>query len=262
MTRYAEVIGDPVSHSLSPAIHRHWLRALGIDGRFGTARVTPETFSTDLAERCKDPDWAGWSITAPLKQAAVMLVKADGAARATGAVNCIHRGTRCLEGTNTDIEGLAAALDHISLRKERVAVIGAGGAARALLTYLARRKVDETILVSRNPTALAGRTMKLTEPDFRDVRLIVNATPLGLAGGAPMPAAVLDALPSGGATVMDMVYSPLETPLLAAARARGLEAIDGLHMLIGQARRAFRLFFGADPPASDAALRALLSEPR
>lgn len=264
MTRFAEVIGDPVSHSLSPAIHNHWLQELGIDARFEATRVAADRLADYLSRRRTDRVWAGCSITAPLKEVVLPLLD-DIDDRRTGAVNCVYRAGDALHGTNTDLDGLAAALDGVPIEGERVAVIGAGGAARALLAYLAGRRVAETVLLVREPARAASllaervRAAALDGSELEPVRLIVNATPLGLAGGTAMPPALLADLPSRGAAVMDMVYSPLETPLLAAAHARGLEAIDGLAMLIGQARRAFRLFFGAEPPAGDAALRALLS---
>ena len=268
MTRFAEVIGDPVAHSLSPAIHLYWLRGLGAPGDFLSTSVSASDLAAFVQLRRGDPRWAGCSVTAPHKQAILKLL--DGvtdAAREAGAVNCVFREGDRLVGGNTDLGGLAQALAGIPLAGRRAVVIGAGGAARAALCHLRSRQPREIVILARDP----GRAEPLLRQGVRAVpmesacdavagaRLIVNATPLGMAGGAAMPDGVLQGLARApGASVMDMVYDPLDTPLLAAARARGLHAVDGLEMLVGQAREAFRLFFGRKPPAGDEALRAYL----
>jgi len=246
MPPYAEVIGDPIAHSKSPAIHNFWLGKLGIDAAYRATRVIDLEAYFDA--RRGDSDWRGCNVTAPHKQAVIPFLDE---ASPVGAVNCIVRDGGRLAGLNTDVDGVHAALAGADL--SRVVLIGAGGAAMAVKAALAdagelvgitRQNIDRTEL-------LAGAT------------LIINATPLGMAHAGPMPGALLAALPSAapGATAFDMVYQPLDTLFLQAARAAGLSTVDGLTMLIGQARKAFRLFFGAEPPAEhDAELRHLLSE--
>ena len=243
---YAEVIGNPIAHSKSPAIHRFWLKKLGLDGDYKTRLVTD--LEAYFESRRGDPDWRGCNVTAPHKEAVIPLLDE---ASPIGAVNCIVREGDRLLGLNTDVEGIVEAVAGAA--RAKVVLIGAGGAAKAARTALAdageivnltRQNIEKTELIS-------GAT------------LIINATPLGMAHAGPMPAKLLAALSSAapGATVLDMVYEPLETPLLQTAGAAGLRRVDGLAMLIGQARRAFRLFFGAEPPAEhDAELRLLLSQ--
>ena len=243
---YAGVIGNPIAHSKSPAIHRFWLKKLGLDGDYKATLVTE--LDAYFESRRGDPDWRGCNVTAPHKEAVIPLLDE---ASPIGAVNCIVREGGRLLGLNTDVEGIVEAVAGAA--RAKVVLIGAGGAAKAARAALAdageivsitRQNIEKTELIS-------GAT------------LIINATPLGMAHAGPMPAKLLAALSSAapGATVLDMVYEPLETPLLQAARAAGLRTVDGLAMLIGQARRAFRLFFGAEPPAEhDAELRLLLSK--
>jgi shikimate dehydrogenase len=244
MPPYAEVIGDPIAHSKSPAIHNFWLESLGIEAAYLATLVTD--LKGYFRARRGDPDWRGCNVTAPHKQAVISFLDH---ASPIGAVNCVVRDGDRLIGLNTDVDGVNEALAGADLGK--VVLIGAGGAAKAARAALAHARdiVSITRQNIENVELVAGAT------------LIVNATPFGMAHAAPMPEALLAALPSAtpGATVFDMVYQPLDTAFLQAARAAGLRSVDGLHMLIGQARQAFRLFFGAEPPAEhDAELRALL----
>jgi len=244
MVPYAEVIGDPIAHSKSPAIHNFWLECLGLEAAYRATLVTDLNAYFDA--RRGDPDWRGCNITAPHKQAAIPLLDE---ASPIGAVNCVVRDGDRLIGLNTDVDGVNEAIAGADLG--RIVMIGAGGAAKAVraalgpdrdIVSITRRNIDDTGLI-------AGAT------------LIINATPLGMNHARPMPEALLAALPSAApcATAFDMVYQPLDTPFLQAARAAGLRSVDGLTMLIGQARVAFRLFFGAEPPAEhDAQLRHLL----
>ena len=246
MPPYAEVIGDPIAHSKSPAIHTFWLGKLRIEASYRATRVTDLESYFDL--RRGDPDWRGCNVTAPHKQAVIPFLDE---ASPIGAVNCIVPDDGRLIGLNTDVDGVHAALADVDF--DKVVLIGAGGAAKAVRAALIDAK--EIVAITRRnikqPGLLAGAT------------LIVNATPLGMAHAGPMPETVLAALSSAApwATAFDMVYQPLDTPFLQAARAAGLRTVDGLTMLIGQARKAFRLFFGAEAPAEhDAELRHLLSE--
>jgi shikimate dehydrogenase len=244
MKAYAEVIGDPIAHSKSPAIHNFWLEALGIEAEYRATRVTdlPAYFEA----RRGDPDWRGCNVTAPHKKSVIPFLDD---ASPIGAVNCIVRDGDRLIGLNTDVEGVSEALAGADLG--RIVMIGDGGAAKAV--HVALAEAGEIVSITR-------RNMKETGL-IAGATLIINATPLGMDHAGPMPVALLAALPSAapGATAFDMIYHPLDTPFLQAARAAGLRAVDGLNMLTGQARRAFRLFFGAEPPSEhDAKLRALL----
>ncbi|NIJ07411.1 shikimate dehydrogenase [Sphingomonas vulcanisoli] len=280
---YAEVIGDPIAHSKSPLIHRFWLDRLGIGGDYRKTHVFPDQLAAFLAERRADPDWRGCNVTIPHKLAVMShLDVIDPIAAKIGAVNTIVAPPEGLFGTNTDAAGFLEPLrprlaeQHL-LRTARI--FGTGGAARAVAHAL----WDEgftLILIARDLTkaeALAGEfaaghvhaaaLASFADPlafDWKDTEgrldLVVNATSLGMTGQPPLPLDFSDVPP--GAIVYDAVYAPLETPLLAEARGRGHPTIDGLAMLIGQARRAFELFFGQPAPAdpeSDAALRALLT---
>lgn len=252
---YAEVIGDPVAHSRSPAMHKAWLAALGLEADYRATRVAPGDLADYLADRRADRDWRGCNVTLPHKQAILPLLDhVDAPARRIGAVNCVYRGAKGLHGCNTDFDGIAAVLDGLPLAGEKVAVIGAGGAARAALDYLAGRNVACIALLVRDPTKAADLQMEVWSLQRCDgamagARLVINASPMGMTGGPDMPAPLLAcvAAHAPGSTMFDMVYAPLETPFLAAARAMGGSIENGLTMLEGQGRAAFRRFFGAEP---------------
>jgi shikimate dehydrogenase len=265
---YAEVIGDPVAHTKSPAIHGFWLAALGIDAEYRATHVAPDQLAAYFANRRDDPSWRGCNITVPHKLAALDHVADPGGVRATiGAINTVIRGEDGAPfGTNTDAGGFYAPLADHDLAGAHVAVVGAGGAARAVLFALARMDVARVTVLNRNPLkagallatfGLKGDAVTLDAP-LPPVDLLVNASVLGMQG-QPAFAPDLSALPEDG-VVYDIVYAPLETPLLAAARARDLATVDGLEMLIGQAALAFELFFGQAPPRDrDGELRARLT---
>ncbi|MBY0283246.1 MAG: shikimate dehydrogenase [Sphingomonas sp.] len=265
---YAEVIGDPISHSKSPLIHRFWLEALGMTGDYRAARVDADGLAGYFAARRDDPDWRGCNITIPHKIAALDHVADPGGVRESiGAINTVFRGDGgVLTGTNTDAGGFYAPLAEVDLVGKPVVVIGAGGAARAILFALSRLGVGPVTLLNRSPLkgaallarfGLKGQVLPLTAP-LPPAALLVNASPLGMAGQPPL---TIDLAPlPDGAIVYDIVYAPLETELLAAADARGLATIDGLEMLIGQAAFAFEILFDAAPPRDrDDDLRALLT---
>lgn len=264
MTAWAEVIGDPVAHSLSPRIHRFWRDRLGLAGDYRATRVPMDRLAEHLGERRGDPDWRGCNVTAPHKSAVLPLIdRIDPAAARIGAVNCIVSEGGALAGYNSDIDGIVAAIGDRAFAQ--AVVIGAGGAARAMVDGLAQRGTAITLL-ARDPgkaeALAAARPIEAAAEAFRDADLIVNASPLGMAH-APMPPAPIAALEAAApdALVFDMVYAPRETALLAAARARGLPVAEGLTMLIGQARRAFTLFYGEAPPAgADAELLQCLDD--
>lgn len=259
---YAEVIGDPVAHSLSPAIHQFWLEKLGRPGDYRATRCTARELPAYLKRRCCDPFWRGCNVTAPLKaEAARLALDATGVCARIGAANTILRSPLgCGVGANTDVIGIAAALSEAPLG--RAVVIGAGGAARAALEVLRLRGTGEVTALVRSPRGGASRPLEAAGEALEGADCVVNATPLGMEGAAPMPEPVLDALAAtaADALVVDMVYVPLETALLRRARQAGRRAVDGLTVLIGQAAPAFELFFGvAAPREHDRELRDRLT---
>lgn len=265
---YAEVIGDPIAQSKSPLIHRFWLEALGIAGDYRATLVAADDLRGFVAGRRDDPAWRGCNVTMPHKLAVMELVDDPGDVRGSiGAMNTLVRQSDgSLIGTNTDAAGFFAPIAELELAGAPVALIGAGGAARAVLFALARAGVGPVSLLNRNvlkgAALLAGFGLKgevlPLDAALPPVALLVNASALGMRG-QPELALDLDGQPDD-CVVYDLVYSPLETGLLARARARELDTVDGLDMLIGQAAVAFELFFGAAPPRErDDELRTLLS---
>jgi shikimate dehydrogenase len=279
---YAEVIGDPIEHSLSPVIHRFWLEKSGIQADYRRTRIAPEALGGYFADRLADPDWRGCNLTMPLKQAAMPLL-ADLApdARSIGAVNIVTRarGGEGLIGHNSDADGFLEPLRPLLARHHlfRMArVLGGGGAARAIVEALRAEKF--ALVVAARRLEQAGELIAGLDPHFHHkvsldhfaaptdfafddragmLDLVVNATPLGMTGKPPLVFDFSHVPP--GAVIYDIVYQPLETPLLAEARRRGHQVIDGLAMLIGQARIAFLHFFGQPAPREhDAELRELL----
>jgi shikimate dehydrogenase len=262
------IIGWPVAHSRSPVIHRYWLKELGIAGDYVRQPVEPEKIAAYLAAFA-DSGYVGGNVTVPHKEAAFAAVaEADDAARAIGAVNTLWLADGRLLGANTDAFGFLANLDEATPGWDRhggaAVVLGAGGAARAVIWALLKRGFAPIRLVNRTLSradALAGRFGSEVEAtDWRDLpkalagaALLVNTTSLGMSNNPPLE---IDLAPlSADALVTDIVYVPLETPLLAAARARGLAAVDGLGMLLHQAVPGFERWFGRRPIVS-AGLRA------
>ena len=279
---YAEVIGDPIAQSKSPAIHGHWLREAGITADYRAHRVTSAGLAGYLAARRADDAWRGCNVTMPHKQAIIPLLdRLDPAALRIGAVNTVVREGTKLVGYNTDAEGFLEPLrrelacDHL-FRMARV--LGTGGAARAIVTALAgegmvivlagrdpakaRALLDELDPGGENHAVDIAHFADTTDFAFDDregcLDLIVNASPLGMTG-QPALAFDLSHVPPGS-IVYDIVTHPLDTPLLRAARAVGFRTVDGLAMLIGQAAAAFEKFYGQKPPRDqgDKALRALI----
>jgi shikimate dehydrogenase len=255
------VIGWPVEHSRSPTIHRYWLKQYGIDGAYEKEAVRPE----DLAEFLRALDasgYAGCNVTLPHKEAALRAAEsADDAAVAIGAANTLWLdagGT--LHASNTDAYGfmtnLEAEAPGWNKTKRPVVVLGAGGAARAILHGLLAAEVSRILLGNRTRNraeTLAKEFGPLVSVvDWKDRNralqgcgLLVNATSLGMTGKEKLEIDLCD-LPND-AVVTDIVYSPLETELLAAARARGNRAIGGLGMLLYQAVPGFERWFGIRP---------------
>lgn len=266
---YAEVIGDPIAHSKSPLIHNFWLADLGIDADYRAYHVRPDGLADYIAARRDDPLWRGCNVTLPHKQTVLAHVADPGGVeQSIGAANTLFWQGDNLACTNTDAAGFYAPLAEVPLAGAPVVVVGSGGAARAVLFALAQMRVGPVTIVARNALkasallahfGLKGQARALDAP-LPPAALLVNASSLGMAGQPPLDLDLAN-LP-GDALVYDLVYAPLETPLLAAARARGLETIDGLDMLIGQAAVAFELFFGAAAPDDPAErLREILLAP-
>lgn len=280
---YAEVIGDPIAQSKSPAIHGYWLGKLGLEADYRACHVTVDGLAGYLAERRADADWRGCNVTMPHKQAVIPLLdRLDPLANRIGAVNTIVRESQALVGYNTDVAGflepLRSRLDQGHLFR-MARVLGTGGAARAIVAAL----VDENfviVLAGRDPTKAARLIEELAPGEHHPVALdhfsgptdfafddragcldlIVNASPLGMAGQPPLVFDFSHAPP--GSVAYDIVTAPADTAFLQAARAAGFATIDGLAMLIGQAAAAFEKFFGVAPPRDDGdtELRALLTK--
>ncbi|NBW74241.1 MAG: shikimate dehydrogenase [Sphingomonadaceae bacterium] len=278
---YAEVIGDPIAQSKSPVIHGFWLGLEGIDADYKRCHVTADGLAAYLAERRGDLNWRGCNVTMPHKQAIMPLLdRIDSEAERIGAVNTVVRaGDGALTGYNTDAAGfLEPVTPLLGDEPYRFAyVIGTGGAARAIMDALYHAEFM-IWSISRNPAkarAEFGQYLgddpeflidlaelpagPLRPADAEVFSLVVNATPLGMTGHAPLD------LPWGGflanATAYDIVTSPVETDFLRGARAHGLATIDGLAMLIGQAAAAFEKFFGVPAPrGQDSELRRVLTQ--
>lgn len=265
---YAEVIGDPIAHSKSPLIHTVWIEQLGLEAQYRRAHVVPGELSAYLEARRADPLWRGCNVTAPHKVAISGLVEDPGdVVTSIGAMNTIFRGDEGqLLGTNTDAAGFVSPLLAAGWAGKSAAIVGSGGAARAIIFGLKQIGVSDFTLIARNALKAMGLLSQLGvkgkvvgfDAPLPPVALLANASPLGMAGQAAY-APDLSPLPAD-AVVYDAVYAPLDTPLLAAADARGLAVIDGLEMLVGQAAAAFSIFFGAEPPREqDDALWARLT---
>ena len=264
----AGVIGWPIAHSKSPLIHRFWLGKLGLDGDYSRFPVKPERLGEFLAA-LPAMGLRGVNVTVPHKLAVIPhLAACSPAAAAVGAVNTIVvRDDASLWGHNTDVAGITEPAAS-AIAGRAMLLIGSGGAARAGVAAAKAGNASALWIMARNAAAaqalldssgLPGGVIAMETPVPNDIGLLFNATTLGMAG---QPALTLDLGPlPTDAVVFDAVYAPLDTPLLAAARARGLTTIDGLAMLIGQAAAAFRLFFGADAPRQhDDELRSLLTQ--
>ncbi len=263
----AAVIGDPVRHSLSPVLHNAAFRALDLDWAYVAFEVPRgAAFAAVAGMRALGID--GLSVTMPHKDAVVAAVdRLSPTALALGAVNTVVRLADVLEGHNTDGAGFVAAVRHdegFDLTGRRCVVLGAGGAARAVVRALADEGASEVVVVNRTPSraqaaaALAGPVGRVGGAEaVADAELVVNATPVGMGAGAEGPLTVDPAWLGPGQLVVDLVYDPPLTPLVETARARGAAAVNGLGMLIHQAAHAFRLWTAEDPPLAVMSAAAL-----
>jgi shikimate dehydrogenase len=256
--RAACLIGWPAAHSRSPLIHHYWLRTLGIEGGYNIEAVPPEGFA-EFVLHLSAHGFVGANVTIPHKERALALSAPDARARAVGAANTLWYDGGDLRSTNTDIEGFIHNLDAAAPgwdAAEEALVLGAGGSSRAVVFGLIERGIKRVHLANRTidrAHALADQFGASVHPVAWDAigdwlveaGLLVNTTSLGMHG-QPELAIDVSRLPSQ-AVVADLVYVPLETALLAAARARGLRTADGLGMLLHQAVRGFELWFGQRP---------------
>jgi len=271
----AFIVGHPVKHSRSPLIHGHWLERYGLEGSYERIDVAPVNFADFLGSFGRD-GFAGGNVTIPHKEAAFA-----GVARRTlraerlGAVNTLWFENGVLWGDNTDVIGFMAHLDgSLGTGWERdvdtALIIGAGGAARAVVAGLQDRPLKRILVANRTPSktrelvsdlkdgspaALEAVAWEELGPALARSRLIVNTTSLGMAGQPPL-LLDLDGAPAD-AVVADIVYVPLKTPLLAAAEARNLRTVGGLGMLLHQAAPGFARWFGVAPEVTPE-LRALI----
>jgi shikimate dehydrogenase len=271
--RLAGVMGWPVAHSRSPALHGFWLAEHEIDGAYVPLPVRPENLRRAL-QALPLLGFAGCNLTIPHKEAALEAVdEVDVSARCAGAVNTVVvQANGTLRGSNTDgfgfLEALRGEIPGWNAASGPAAVLGAGGAARAIAAALIDAGAPEIRLVNRTPARAAALAKQLGGPirgiawedraqALTGAKLLVNATSLGMAGQPPLDLA-LDALPSD-AVVDDIVYVPLETELLVTARRRGNPVVDGLGMLLHQARPGFAAWFGVMPAVTPALRRAILA---
>lgn len=261
ITLKAGVMGWPVDHSRSPALHGFWLKSLGMDGSYVRLPVKPE----DLARALRDLPalgFAGVNLTVPHKEAAMAIVdEISPEAQRVGAVNTVFvAADGRLKATNTDAYGfitnLKTGAPHLKFTAGPAVVLGAGGAARAICVALQDAGVPEICIINRTIARAENLAAALDGPFtvaswsergvcLKNANLLVNTTTLGMKGQNPLDID-LASLPTT-ATVNDIVYVPLETPLLAAARARGNPVVDGLGMLLYQAQPGFEGWFGKRP---------------
>jgi len=262
------VIGWPIAHSRSPMIHNYWIKRHGIDAEYRREAVPPEGFA-EFAGNLRTHGYIGANVTVPHKQAALAVAAPDDRARAVGAANTLWYGEDALRATNTDVEGFLANLDVATPGWDRglesAVVLGAGGGARAVVFALIAREVERIYVVNRT----IARTETLRKQFGARVRptnweettgllggagLLVNTTSLGMTGQPPLE---INLRCPASLVVADLVYDPLTTALLAAARERGLRTADGLGMLLHQAVRGFELWFGVRPEVTPE-LRAMV----
>jgi len=267
--RAACVVGWPVKHSRSPLIHGYWIKLHKLDAVYRREEIPPEAFP-DFITHLSARGYVGANITIPHKEAALALSAPDDRARAVGAANTLWLADGQLRSTNTDVEGFTANLDAAvpgwDGALDEAVVLGAGGSARAVIYGLIERGFERIHVVNRTPEraqALRERFGPAVQPAHWGalphllVRagLLVNTTSLGMTGQPPLDIDLGHL--HEDAVVADLVYAPLETALLAAARARGLATADGLGMLLHQAVRGFLLWFGVSPEVTPE-LRALV----
>lgn len=268
----AGVIGYPIKHSKSPLIHNHWIEKHGLSGEYIAIDIAPENLK-DGIQKLIDEGFAGFNVTIPHKQEIFKLCSdVDATARAIGAVNTVVVRDGELHGTNTDafgfIENVRQSAFGVDFLHRPAVVLGAGGAARAIVHGLIEAGAGQIIVMNR--TADKAKDVAELNTDIvrvapwegratmlRDCGLLVNTTSLGMTGKDSLDID-LDLLPKD-AVVSDIVYAPLMTDLLKAADARGNQIVTGIGMLLHQARPAFEKWFGVLPEVDEALEKKVLS---
>jgi shikimate dehydrogenase len=267
----AFVMGHPIAHSRSPMLHGYWLKRYGIEGSYERLDIAPADLAAFFSG-FRDAGWIGGNVTVPHKTAVIeFLDRIDADASAMGAVNTIYWDGGALVGGNTDSFGFMGNLDELAPGWDegarRAVVIGAGGATRAAIYGLLKRGLEvavcnrtvenAAVLAEHFGTGVTAHGLDALNGLMRDTDLLVNATSLGMAGQPPLDVDLAGLKPS--AVVYDIVYVPLETDILKAAKARGNRTVDGLGMLLHQGVDGFSRWFKTRPEVT-AELRALISE--
>jgi shikimate dehydrogenase len=266
----AGVIGWPVGHSRSPKLHGHWLKRHALPGAYVAMAVAPDALATAL-KGLVALGFAGCNVTLPHKEQALALVDvATDRARRIGAANTLVIRDGRIEADNTDgfgfVENLRQGAPGWTAAEGPALVLGAGGAARAIVAALLDAGAPEVLIANRTAeraealaAALGGRAIAwaAAEAAAAEAATIVNTTSLGMAGQPPLDLSLDRA--RAGALATDIVYTPLETGFLKRAAAQGLRAVDGLGMLLHQARPGFEAWFGVAPAVDDDLRRAVLA---
>lgn len=268
----AGVIGHPIQQSKSPIIHNYWIKKYGLDGSYDKIDIAPDDLKVEV-QKLVDAEYAGFNVTVPHKQAIMALChEVDEMAREIGAVNTVKIIGKKLYGYNTDafgfIENIKQAVPEFDFTKNSALVIGAGGAARAIVYGLLKQGVPEIIITNRtieksiDISALNKNRIHIIdwadrEKALKNISLLVNTTSLGMTGQDEL---ALDLTELSTHTVVnDIVYVPLQTDLLKNARLRGNVTITGIGMLLHQARPAFKRWFGVLPELDEALIKQVLS---
>lgn len=262
------VVAWPAGHSRSPLIHNYWIKQHKLDAEYRREAVPPDKFAAFVGDLYGN-GYVGANITVPHKEAALALSEPDDRARAVGAANTLWYDDDTLRSTNTDVEGFLANLDVAAPGWDRglgtAVVLGAGGGARAVVFALLQREVGRIYVINRTRDRAQALKKKFgarvhlagwneTTGLLGGAGILVNTTTLGMVGQPPLE---INLRCPASLVVADLVYAPLETGLLASARARGLRTADGLGMLLHQAVRGFQLWFGVRPEVTPE-LRALV----
>ncbi len=264
------IIAWPASHSRSPLIHNYWAQKYNLNAEYRREPVPPEQL-TDFISHFRERGYVGGNVTVPHKEKVMALSEPDDRARAVGAANCLWYEGDTLRSTNTDVEGFLSNLDAVTPGWDRglqsAMVLGAGGGARAVVFALLTRDVKRVYVINRTleraqalEKQFGSRVHAAAWNEITGLLggcgLLVNTTTLGMVGQPPLE---INLRCQASMVVADLVYAPLVTPLLAMAKIKGLRTADGLGMLLHQAVRGFKRWFGVTPEVT-AELRALVEE--
>lgn len=269
----AGVIGWPVAHSKSPRLHGFWLKRHGVAGSYEAVAARPEDFEQTV-RRLIAQGWRGANVTIPHKESALRMAEivSDRAAAIGAANTLVFTPGGAIEADNTDgfgfIENLAQSAGDRWRSEGEALVLGAGGAARAIVWSLLERGAARVVIANRTreradalAAEMGARAVVVDWSDFHDplrsADLIVNTTSLGMEGRPPLEISFASAKSTAVAT--DIVYVPLMTPFLESARSAGLRVVDGLGMLLHQARPGFEAWFGPEPQVDDEVRRLMLA---